>query len=1390
MKTYDKHTSSALRYKGPALLALLLLPAVSFAQKPTAIIIPVQMSLMAYLIIGFLLVLSILMFFLFQRRYNNTAKELDDVIGELSITRNRLTESKQRLDTEKREHTKTTQRYSNILFDAEVGMFQMDLAGKCTYINDAFQEISGLYAKKAMKEGIESAIHPDDKKAFINAWDEFTEKKGATFEHSFRFIAAKGREVHAFCKANKILDGHKDVESYIGWVTEVTRFHDEVLLHQAETARFEHFVSETIEGFYKLVPETPISLDSKPEMISSEIMNQMELADCNDTFAAMYGSKSGEVLGKSIGELKDGCGPFNSTESIQAFIKAGYQSIDLESIRQNSSGNRIHLMNNVIGMVEDNKLVSIWGMQRNISQSKREKAELTSEVNFLQRILNSLPADVHVKDTRCRYLYASKKLADRTGIAQEEWLGKTIHEVMPATPREHDQLAIEAMKAGTLKRGERKYEAKDKKGWMENLQIPLISDNGLVEGVVSLSIEISDRKKKEEAALSKQVELETRLVNTQNALADSKKETSQTAVSLSTAVQKLKMVESAKINNEHEFRNTLAEQKRTEENLRRNEQGLLARQQQLEEQLGRRLAELELETNKRIKWEELLAIKEDELRKLEENLAQLTEHYAQETTRREYAESTLEHAQASLDKARGKVAELMENRERELEKLNSEHSRELESEQIKRKKAEKHLTRTKEFLESTQEQVKRMTDQHADELEKEVAERKTSAEKLIKSMEELDGLRNNFNQRIESETKSIKRELAKKQIHEKALRRHEKDLENRIKELENTLHLKSKEYAEQIQAREGAEVEKHQIEEKMEQLTKHQQQLLARETQKLNLNIAEIRLDEVKLRKRAGDLERENEQLEEKLRVRENFMEKARQEQAKTEAELKAAQARLKQLTGDQSKLISEETAELQRKLKAMQKTGEELKLRMNDLGDEKKQVEQNLDTRTEELSKAAREYRKVVDAYKATQQKLKELTEGQEELIARNTGELKAELKKFQRSEQMLKHKESELTDRINNQQGEIGKLNATLKDETDRRYEAEKTLRELEVTLKASLEDTDSRVLQQTQELTTKVEQYRLNEASLTAELKMAEASVKMRDEALSELKAEREETQTRLKELETQLSNLRKEHQVEMKKSLAEAQKVSSMNDRLVDELNETIQDSLTPVVKTTLLLEKSGNLSEEQKRQLASANYGCRNLIDTMNYRAELTQLNAGNDGLAESEFDLHSLITGIDEQFSHRATTNKLFFAVSFAQYQAANNVPKRVIGDEEKLKKSLTILLGYALSKTKKGRLGLHATRKSADNETMNISFELAYTPVDKKDELLDGIFNSESEAVVDLKHGLTLARRYIKMLGGKTEMEYRDAGVTSLTINMPLKRTGSEIIMPGDDDEKQAGAA
>ncbi len=1267
-------------------------------------IMTVELSLTSYILIGFLLILSLVMFFIFQHRFNLANRELKDVAGELGNTRQRLDESEKALEQSQNELANTTARYQGILFGAETGVFQMDIGGQCTYLNSALQKMSGLYPKKALQDGLESAIHPDDREFFQEAWAAFTEGD-APLNLSFRFTPPRHPAVHVTCVANKVYNHKKELESYIGWVADTTAHHEEKLTLDKEIQRHARFVAETVEGSYRLVPETPIPLDASPARIAEAIMSTATLAGCNNTFAAMYGAKPSDLQDKTISELKDGCGPFRSTADLLTFVEAGLKSSELESTRQDATGKRINLLNNVVGLVEDNMLVGIWGSQRNISRQKREQAELTSQVRFMNQILDTLPADVHVKDTRCRYLYASKRLARRTGIPQEDWIGKTIFEVMPATPHDHDQLAIETMKTSSLHRIERRYEAREKSGWLETLQIPLASSEGLVEGVVGLSLEITERKQKEEESRHYRNELETQLKNTQGKLRTAQSEYSKTATALSDVTQKLKMAEAEKANREHEYSEQLAERKRAEETLRRSEEGLLDRQRQLEEQLARRQEELDAETDKRSKWEELLSIRDDELKKIELRSGELREQLDEQTKLRSQAEADHETLKSQLSESREKLTA-----------LHVKHDERFKNEHADRVLAEKRLKKTTHQLQETEEQFRQKTEKHAAELEHEIVERKAAAEKLIENMEELDALKHQFSQRLENETKSIKQELASKQIREKNLRQHERELNERIRELEKSLQQRIKDHAEQVQARESAETECLQMKQELEQMERQQQELIGRETQKLNLSLAESRLNEVHQHQKLSDLQQKKEQLEESLKKRNSELSAAKQEHHKTRLELAELQASLKQQA------------------------------------------------------------------------------EGQQQLLAEKTGELLNEVTRLQLSESVLRDDGQKQVKQIAALEESREALTQKVQTEEQKRRQREQELAELNIALAASRKNTDALVEQQTQSLQKQNEQYQQNETLLQQNICELQQAINERETELQQTSRQREEATLQMQQAEARLEQLKAEQQTQVAHALAETDAVGRMNTTLVDELNKAVCESLAPAVETTRQIGQAENLTPQQKSGVEEIGQSCRSLIDMMNYRCELTHLSNGSAEVKPAPCNLHELIHRLDRQFTHRAETKQLFFAVSFAQYQAAHNVPKLIETDEHKVHELLSILLGYALEHTEKGRLGLHAARKAGDADTATIIFEMAYTGTLNNDPLLTKIFGTADtpavDGAIDGKYGLTLAKRYITLLNGKINLEYRDGGITTLLIELPFRKTAAEIIMPDEKSQEAAGAA
>jgi PAS domain S-box-containing protein len=270
-------------------------------------------------------------------------------------------------------------------------------------------------------------------------------------------------------------------------------------------------------------------------------------------------------------------------------------------------------------------------------------------------------------------------------------------------------------------------------------------------------------------------------------------------------------------------------------------------------------------------------------------------------------------------------------------------------------------------------------------------------------------------------------------------------------------------------------------------------------------------------------------------------------------------------------------------------------------------------------------------------------------------------------------------------------------------------------------------------------------------------------------------------------------RKRQLASLQQTLDAAHAANQMNSKVVDEINTAVQTSLDPLIKSSGIIEKAGNLTVEQKLDMAVINRNCRSLIEIMNYRTELSHLADGTDQIETETCNLHELIMAIDQQFSPRADTKKLFFAVSFAQHQSANNVPKLVEADPGKVHKILSILLCYALAHTNKGRIGLHAARKASTDGNITVAFELAYTGTGTQDESLSRVFGTDGDSnpnETDMKYGLPLVSHYARLLGGNIKLDYRQGGITALTIDFPFKKVTSEISVPDQEMEKAVGAA
>src|SRR2546430_1568910 len=134
--------------------------------------------------------------------------------------------------------------------------------------------------------------------------------------------------------------------------------------------RYRAFIAQTSEGVSRLevVPPIPVTL-SEDEQIDG-LYAGGRIAECNDAMARMYGyNDAQDLVGTRLADLHDVSDSANR-EQIRSFIRSGYRLADSETRERARDGRPRVFLNNVVGFIEEGRLVRVWGTQRDVSEQR------------------------------------------------------------------------------------------------------------------------------------------------------------------------------------------------------------------------------------------------------------------------------------------------------------------------------------------------------------------------------------------------------------------------------------------------------------------------------------------------------------------------------------------------------------------------------------------------------------------------------------------------------------------------------------------------------------------------------------------------------------------------------------------------------------------------------------------------------------------------------------------------------------------------------------------------------------------------------------------------------------------------------------------------------------
>lgn len=407
-------------------------------------------------------------------------------------------------DISLRKKTEADMRLSNERFDLVVKatndlVWDWDLVTGEIYRNgNGLADVYGHSSNDSIKDIHLWAnfLHPDDKENIGRQIDYLVNsKEEKAFNFEYRFRREDGTYVYINDKGYIIRNENGKAIRMIGAAEDITERKKTALAIEESEQRYKMFVQQSTEGIWRVDLKEALHISTPLEQMVDYCYNNAWVAECNDTFAKMYGFENADdIIGIPLNKIMPPDNP-RSLDYLRKFFSNGFKVEEEVSCETGKDGKPLILLNNMIGIIEGEYIKRAWGTQRNITKQKKAEQALAESETHLRTIVQANPECIKLLDQKGQILEMNP-----TGLALigadslDQVIGKNaLSLVVP----EH-RLAFERLIKRVFEGNAEKllFEIKGFKGrrlWMETHCVPLKNTNEDIIAALSVTRDITEK---------------------------------------------------------------------------------------------------------------------------------------------------------------------------------------------------------------------------------------------------------------------------------------------------------------------------------------------------------------------------------------------------------------------------------------------------------------------------------------------------------------------------------------------------------------------------------------------------------------------------------------------------------------------------------------------------------------------------------------------------------------------------------------------------------------------------------------------------------------------------------------------------------------------------------